>query len=378
MPKNIGRFFLIMSSIILIISMILWIFFVPPKEPIKIGLMVTLTGSSPELGRAIRDGAFFAVEEINKGGGIGGRKLSLIIKDNQSNDDIGKRNYIEFLKEGVYAVIGPATSTRARAILPLIDSHKLLVISPTVSSTEFSSRDDFFITLEPNNRKFAETLGMFIKKKIKPKRLILTVDDRNPVYVRDFSENLVSQLDKTTMVKTLHIRETNPDFDNLAKATIKFNPDFVILITDVFNAAILTQKIKQIRPEMRIAISPWARFRGYIEYTGHFSNGVLSVGYYDESSRNKKFMEFSKNFQKRFGYFPDSAVIQGYNSVLLIKEALLKGANRDNLRSYTLNSSFTGVLDDVKINRYGDAELETFVVIKRDEFFEKVSDESKI
>lgn len=365
-----SKSFYITTLTLFFVGIFLWFFYPPPKLPIKVGLMVSLTGSSPDLGREIRDGAFMAVEEINNGGGINGRRIELIIKDNMANSEIAKENYLEFLNEGVTAVIGPATSTIARALLPLINEHKLLAISPTVSATEFIGKDDYFITLEPCNNKFARVFGKYVREKIKPKKILIMIDERNPVYTGDFAGSFTNQIEKISSIYTLTISEKVSDFDELVNHALSYRPDFVLIITDIFNASIIIQKIRRINSHVQLGIAPWARFYGLVVFTGHFSEGVLSVDFYDQST--KKYMEFKEKFMKKFGYPPDSSVINGYNAVMIIKEAVLKSVNSGSIKENILNSKFNLPLGDISINQYGDSEIEPFVIVIKNGIFERI------
>lgn len=367
-----SKSFYITISFILCIAAILWFFYPPSKPPIKIGLMVSLTGSSPELGREIRDGAFLAVEEINREGGVKGRKLELIIKDNKENVEIAKINYLELIDEGVVAVIGPATSTRARELLPLINEEKVLTISPTVSGNIFAKRDDYFIRLEPTNTEFGRSLGKYVKDKIKPKRVLLMVDERNPVYTADFAGSFIMQLNKSSSIFSIPIEKNISDFNALIQKALKYRPDFILMVTDIFNASIITQKIRTLNPKVKLAIAPWARFYGFISFSGPFAKGVLSVGFYDESPKNEKYMIFRAKFMQKFGYPPDSSVINSYNAVMLIKEAIMRGAEPDKIKKNIINGTFRLPLGELKIDRHGDAEIKPFVVEIRKGMFERV------
>ena len=69
----------------------------PPAPPadsstIKIGLIFPLTGGSADMGNSARVGAQVAVNEINEVGGYLGRKLQLVIRDDEANPDVGLRH----------------------------------------------------------------------------------------------------------------------------------------------------------------------------------------------------------------------------------------------------------------------------------------------
>jgi len=59
----------------------------PPPEPIKIGLAINLSGRGGEAGEHIRDGALLAIEKVNVRGGINGRPLELLVRDDENSDE---------------------------------------------------------------------------------------------------------------------------------------------------------------------------------------------------------------------------------------------------------------------------------------------------
>ncbi|MCP4694443.1 MAG: amino acid ABC transporter substrate-binding protein, partial [Desulfobacterales bacterium] len=54
-------------------------------DPIKIGLPATLSGTTSSFGRHVRNGAVLAVERANRAGGVAGRPVELIIKDDKGD-----------------------------------------------------------------------------------------------------------------------------------------------------------------------------------------------------------------------------------------------------------------------------------------------------
>ena len=61
------------------------------KPPIKIGLAGGLTGRHADLGINGRNGALYAVDEINRSGGINGRTVELISKDDKQDPDVARQ-----------------------------------------------------------------------------------------------------------------------------------------------------------------------------------------------------------------------------------------------------------------------------------------------
>src|ERR1700757_141790 len=88
-------------------------------EPLKIGMVTTLTGPAAEYGRYETQGAKLAAEEVNKAGGVLGRPIELVIEDNQSTNP---GSVLAFSKlagdKDIPAFIGPIFSTQIQAMAP--------------------------------------------------------------------------------------------------------------------------------------------------------------------------------------------------------------------------------------------------------------------
>ena len=75
-------------------------------QTIKIGLSGPFTGGSSPMGESMRTGVRLAVEEINGIGGIHGKTIELIERDDQANNETGARIAEELTRLKVVATIG--------------------------------------------------------------------------------------------------------------------------------------------------------------------------------------------------------------------------------------------------------------------------------
>lgn len=87
------------------------------KKPIKIGFIHTMSGPISMYGITSAAGAKIAVEEINAAGGVLGRKLELIVRDDKVNPEAGLREAKDLvLKEKVDFLAGTISSGVGMAI----------------------------------------------------------------------------------------------------------------------------------------------------------------------------------------------------------------------------------------------------------------------
>jgi branched-chain amino acid transport system substrate-binding protein len=91
------------------------------SEPIRIGWLPALTGTSSSTGIAIDRGIQLATKEINAAGGVGGRQIELIIRDTQSDPTKAVNASAELIRQQkVHLISGPGNSGEALACTPLI------------------------------------------------------------------------------------------------------------------------------------------------------------------------------------------------------------------------------------------------------------------
>jgi branched-chain amino acid transport system substrate-binding protein len=87
-------------------------------DPIKIGMVVPLTGSIADAGRYGVQGAKLAIEEVNKAGGALGRPLELVIEDDQSLNPATVLAFSKLADKDIVAFLGPTRSTQIQSIAP--------------------------------------------------------------------------------------------------------------------------------------------------------------------------------------------------------------------------------------------------------------------
>lgn len=115
-----------------------------PQEPIRIGLIAGLSDRGSDFGESVRNGVILAVEQQNQAGGIKGRKIELIVRDDGQNAEQARRAARELIDLPAGSLIGPATSSMAAVVVPMMNEAQLTLISPTATSPDFHGKDDRF------------------------------------------------------------------------------------------------------------------------------------------------------------------------------------------------------------------------------------------
>ncbi|OYT99829.1 MAG: amino acid ABC transporter substrate-binding protein [Burkholderiales bacterium PBB1] len=105
-------------------------------EPIKIGMSGPFTGGSSSMGVSMRDGVKLAVEEINAAGGLLGRKIELVERDDEAKNERGVQIAQELInKEKVVATVGFINTGVALAAQRFYQEAKIPVMNNVATGT---------------------------------------------------------------------------------------------------------------------------------------------------------------------------------------------------------------------------------------------------
>ncbi len=111
-------------------------------KPFKIGTLQPLSGAAAAGGKTALVGVQMAVDRINKSGGINGRPVGLIVADDESKPDVGRRKANKLVVEdNIDAHVGGFLSNLCLACMPVWEEHKILnMISVCLDTTITTSK----------------------------------------------------------------------------------------------------------------------------------------------------------------------------------------------------------------------------------------------
>ncbi|MEX1039985.1 MAG: transporter substrate-binding protein [Pirellulaceae bacterium] len=105
---------------------------VPPSgEPIRIGILHSLTGTLGNSGSSVAEATLLAVDELNRSGGVMGRPVEAIVADGRSDPEkflVEAKRLIE--EENVCTIFGCWDSASRKTVVPLIEELDHLLVYP--------------------------------------------------------------------------------------------------------------------------------------------------------------------------------------------------------------------------------------------------------
>lgn len=130
------------------------------QPPVKVGVLLSLSGPAGPVAEKQRIGVEIAAEEINAAGGILGRKIELVVRDD-GGDPTKSRTAAEELveKEKVAFIIGPTLSSPALAIHPYFTERKIVNLgSPAASAATDPTKFPYAFSTSPSDAFILNTI----------------------------------------------------------------------------------------------------------------------------------------------------------------------------------------------------------------------------
>lgn len=293
------------------------------KDPIKIGFVASLTGAFSGFATEAQRGAILASEELNAKGGVLGRKVDLIVRDDQLNPRLGAQLTQELIQnEKVHFVAGGLAAHVQMAINEQTKKAQMLFVSCSMSDE---------ITAKPDGGRltFQESLNPTIDSRTMAEWVLKNLGKRWWVLYADYAwgkqtlagYTWVAEHRGATIMGTTPYPLGSSDFSGYLPRIQGARPEVLLLATagvDIENS------LKQItsfgmKKEMKIAhpllLLPGRLAAGHLPYADVYGGAAFDWKLKEKVPSAKRFVD---SFTARFQQPPGTYAGYGYSAVLEI------------------------------------------------------------
>lgn len=284
---------------------------VPPAaqagEPIKLGMAAAISGGSAASGEAIKRGLTIAIDEVNaKGGLLGGRKLELVIRDDEGNPAKGvtiARELVE--RENVAATFGGLHSTVALAEVPVWHELKSPYMGVWAAGTNIArngNKPNYVFRVSANDDYADKLLVRYATETLKKTKPGLLIE--NTAWGQSNEVGLNKWLGEKR-VKHVGIEKFNwndPDMSPQLLRLRNAGADVVILVANAPEGAQVVKSQAKIGWKVPM-VSHWGVSGGrFAELTGELSDGVVFFQTYSFfGKQNERGQHVLKVLKEKYG-----------------------------------------------------------------------------
>ncbi|PKN73721.1 MAG: ABC transporter substrate-binding protein [Deltaproteobacteria bacterium HGW-Deltaproteobacteria-10] len=303
--------------------------------PIKIGALFSVSGPASFLGEPERNTAEMMVTEINKAGGIKGRKLELIVYDTQADATKAVQAANKLIKDDkVVAIIGPSTTGDTMAVIPVVEKAEIPLVSCAAGIKITEPVKKWIFKTAQNDALAVARIFDYLKNQKIAKIAILTVSDgfgssgreQLKLKAKDFGIEIIS--DETYGPK---------DTDMTAQLTkIRGGAAQAIICWGTNpGPAVVARNIQQLGIKLPLFMSHGVSSLKFIELAGPAAEGIIlpsgRVVVANQLPKNdpqkKALLNYVNNYKKHYKVEGDHFGGHAYDAVMLIKGAIERGGD---------------------------------------------------
>lgn len=301
------------------------------EETIKVGVYCPFTGGSADMGISARNGIRLAIEEINgMAGGVNGKKLELVERDDQANPEFAKKIIEEMVsKDKVVAALGVCNTGVGLATIDIFQNAKVPLIVPVSTGTPLTKKfanapENWIFRVSPRDEVQAPFIvADALKRGFRKIALFADTSGYGEAGKNDVEKSLTENGLKAVSVQRFAVGVK--DLSEEVKAAKAAGADVVISYTVGPEAAVLARSIEKQKWNVQIMGSWPLCWRNFIDAAGTAGEGALvAVSFVQQASFQRR-NAFITAYQQKFNttVIPaPMAAAQGYDAALLLFYAL--------------------------------------------------------
>ena len=311
-------------------------------QPLRIGIVATLSGPQATLGEQVRDGFQAGIDSL--GGKLGGRPVELTIIDDELKPDLAVTKVRAYMESGhVDFVVGPVFSVVKAAIFKPVTSGGAFLISPNAGLSTFAGKacsKDLFVTSYQNDQPHSVS-GQFATDQGYKRAFIIA-----PNYQagRDALTGFKSRFKGEVVVED-YVPLTQMDMQTEIAKIAEAKPDVVFVFLP---GGLGINFVKQYRAAGLERIPVLSTFT--VDESTLPAEGDAAIGFYSGTNwapnlDNPANHAFVTAFEAKYHYVPATYAAQAYDTALLIDGAVRRagGTDHDALRTAMEAAPFQSV-----------------------------------
>jgi branched-chain amino acid transport system substrate-binding protein len=327
-------------------------------DTIKIGLLAPLTGFAAADGASVKNSVDLAVEKVNQGGGLLGKKVELVVYDDRADakDAVALAQKL-IQQDKVAGLVAGSYSMPTRAVAPLFQDEGIPLVAayaihPDVTKAgNFNFRNGFLGAVE--GRAAAHTAVELLKAK---KIALLTSDnDFGRTLAEGFNEYMTKfGKGKAAVAIALTYPMQEKDFKPYLTKIKELNPDVIFSSGYYFQTGPVLKQARELGMKTQIIGEEGADSPKTLEIAGEAAEGFVIVTNLNRDDKRPEVQAYLKEYESRFKIQPDMVGASAYDAFMILCDGIKKAkstqgkAMRDAIAATRDFNGLTGVITGFK------------------------------
>jgi len=342
-------------------------------DEVRLGFIGCLSGPAKAYSQEMLNGALMAVEEINAAGGYHGKPVVLKIRDDKADMGVNANQTVKLcFEDKVLGFIGSMSSDTTHVALRVAlkaEVPEITCISTDPTITQIVVPWIFRCLADDWSQSRALAKYVFQERKFKRVALL----EHNNRYGRMGSMELkrVATRMGVPIKVALKYPSKQQDFKPFLDIIEEYGADAIVNWGLYPQAAKIVKEMKARGMDIPYFGADGLVAQAFIDQAGEAAEGVVVTYPYDFFRDDPLTKDFNERYEKKHGYEPDSFAAHGYDTLMVLWQAVKRGGlNRTRIRDALAETkNFHGVTGMISFDHRGnDMRGVTFAVVKDGKF----------
>jgi branched-chain amino acid transport system substrate-binding protein len=324
-------------------------------DTIKVGVYGDLTGQTSSFGQSTKNGIELAVEEINNASGVNGKKIQLIVEDDQGRPEQAKTVVSKLINQDkVQAVLGEVASTNSLAAAPVAQEAKIPMISPSSTNPKVTEVGDYISRVCFIDPFQGSVMAKFASNTLKAKTAAI-LGDVNSDYSKgltQFFEEEFTKLGGRVVTKEAYT-QTDPDFKGQLTKIRNLNPDVIYIPGYYGQVGIIARQARELGMNQPLLGGDGWDSPELWKLGGDSLKNAYISNHYSAENPAPEIQNFVNAYKAKFGVVPDSLAALAYDAAKVLADAIKRAGGTDSAKlrdAINATKNFSGVTGTISLD----------------------------
>jgi branched-chain amino acid transport system substrate-binding protein len=326
-------------------------------DPIKIGVVVPLSGESAAAGTDILNSAKLAAEEVNATGGVLGRKIELAVEDDACDAQTGTAAVQKLMTQKVVAVAGGYCSGAAIAETVITDKRKVPFIADAQTNVQITNRglEHVFRTIGRDDRQ-GEFAAKYLVQYLKAQNVAIIHD--NTAYAKGLAEASRGSVEKLGAKAVFYdaITPGAKDFTSFLTGVKSTHPQAIYFTGYFADAGLILKQARELGIDVPIIGGDATQETTVIKTAGQAAEGFATT-----TAPLPSFIPaaapFVQKYQSRYNAGPGPYAPYEYDAIMVVADAIKRAGAADAQKTsdaLRTTKDFKGITGLINFDKTGD------------------------
>ena len=306
----------------------------PAAQGIEIGFFGALTGPQATFALSGKNGATLAFEQLNRAGGVLGKRLDMLIEDDH-NEAAEAASAVSKLitRDHVVALIGENASSRSLAAAPIAQNYQVPMVSPSSTNVAVTKKGDYIFRVCFVDSYQGKALAVFSRQTLKSATAAILIDAKS-----DYSVGLAEAFRQAftglggRVLSEMKYAEGDSDFSAQLTTIRPSRPDVIVVPGYYTDAGLIARQARSLGIEAALLGADGWDSPKLTEIGGAAVEGAYFSNHYSVEDPSPAVRAFVDEYRRAYGADPDSIAALSYDAARLIADAIRRAGSTEGKR----------------------------------------------